>query len=153
VGTTIYKVENSGFTVIAGKYIYPGDIIRLERVGNVFNIKLNGVVIHTKAAISDELYIRAGIYTGAGHKLDALRASFSSAYTAKLNSTSGITSLGTSASANIGGVALGVTGGVAPYSYLWSSGETTANINSKPAGIFYPLIKRKKAEIIYIYRS
>jgi hypothetical protein len=136
LGSTIYKVENNVFTVIPGKYVYPGDIIRLERVGTTFNLKLNGVVIHTKTGIGDELYIRAGIYTAAGHKLEALRASFPSTYTAKLNYTAAITALSTSASGNTGAVTVGVSGGVAPYSYLWSSGETTANISSKPAGSY-----------------
>ncbi|MEI6410833.1 MAG: choice-of-anchor L domain-containing protein [Bacteroidota bacterium] len=35
-----------------------------------------------------------------------------------------------------GKITLSVTGGTTPYGYKWSSGETTANINNKPSGVY-----------------
>jgi len=35
-----------------------------------------------------------------------------------------------------GSVSLTVNGGAAPFSYLWSSGQTTANINGLPSGVY-----------------
>jgi len=37
---------------------------------------------------------------------------------------------------NNGSVKLTITGGVAPYSYLWSNGETTQNINNLVSGVY-----------------
>lgn len=47
-------------------------------------------------------------------------------------------------SPNSGYILLNVTGGVAPYTYLWSNGATTKNLSNVPAGDYQVLVKDNK---------
>jgi gliding motility-associated-like protein len=47
-------------------------------------------------------------------------------------------------SPNSGNILLNVTGGVAPYSYLWSNGANTKNLTNVPAGDYQVLVKDTK---------
>jgi gliding motility-associated-like protein len=44
----------------------------------------------------------------------------------------------------VGSILSGATSGVSPYTYLWSSGETTANITNKPKGFYTVTITDSK---------
>lgn len=55
------------------------------------------------------------------------------ALTLTLNSVTDVTCNG----ANDGAIDLGVTGGTAPYSYLWSTGDTTQDISGLGQGTYY----------------
>lgn len=44
----------------------------------------------------------------------------------------------------VGSIFSGVTAGVPPYTYIWSSGETTANITNKPKGFYTVTITDSK---------
>lgn len=45
---------------------------------------------------------------------------------------------------NSGNILLNVTGGVAPYTYLWSNGANTKNLTNVPAGDYQVLVKDTK---------
>jgi RHS repeat-associated protein len=105
-----------------------GDVFKISREGSQFKYYKNGVVIRTVSANAAlPLYVRADILDNA-QTSPLVTASFDAKVLIKPTIT------GTSATANTGTISLNVEGGRAPYTYSWSSGETTSSISSKAFG-------------------
>ncbi|MCX6258914.1 MAG: choice-of-anchor J domain-containing protein, partial [Bacteroidia bacterium] len=63
-------------------------------------------------------------------------ASFTVTQPAAITASSTITNVSCFGS-NTGSVSMTISGGITPYTYHWSNGATTLNINNVPAGIYY----------------
>jgi len=122
---TFYCYEGTAGAAI--KTWQPGDVFRIAREGTSLKYYHNGTVVRTLTAPSHELWVRSIIYSGMA---PAVVSSFQSRLFLDANVT------GTGFADGTGSISLGVRGGTAPFTYLWSSGETTSAISGKSRGIY-----------------
>jgi len=129
-GQTASIFENSWGAVDNGTQWQLGDVLRISREGSAVKYYRNGQVIRTVSTdASKELKVKTFIYSNAG-TAPAMTASFDSRLFVVGNVT------GVNASGQGGAISVSVTGGTAPYTYQWSSGETTASIANKQIGTY-----------------
>ncbi|HEU5292147.1 MAG TPA: LamG-like jellyroll fold domain-containing protein [Cyclobacteriaceae bacterium] len=103
-----------------------GDVFRIEKTMDSVKYFKNGALLRKVAANAANSYIvDASI---ASSSLPAVRMSVDASVIIKPTVTS------VNSNGQNGAISLTVVGGTAPYTYLWSSGETTANISGKPKG-------------------
>jgi len=137
VSGTVYSPLSNAFDINSGSIIIyesgaskgtfykvrEGDVFRISREGTNVKYYWNGVVLRTVACDpSLPLQIRSALYNSNG---PIVTSSF--AVPAQVHAT--IIAGDTTGSINVS-----VTGGTAPYSYSWSSGESTSSITNKTNG-------------------
>ncbi|MEI9922009.1 MAG: RHS repeat-associated core domain-containing protein [Bacteroidota bacterium] len=105
----------------------PGDVMRIERSAGVLTYYQNGVVLRTQANVTIDCRVKISINTGSGPRI-----------TSSFDSTPIIIPVvtGTGVADNTGSISTVVSGGTSPYTYLWSSGETTSGVSSKARGSY-----------------
>lgn len=131
VGSTgiIYTQEGSVGTSTFGNYT-SGDVFRISREGSQVKYYRNGGVIRTVSVDpSLRLWARVNIYA-TNQTTPVVTASFD----AKVLIYPDVTGAGGGMSS--GGITTTVAGGKSPYTYSWSSGETTSSISNKAAGTY-----------------
>lgn len=106
----------------------PNDVFRISREGDLIKYYRNGTVIRTISTNhGNELRVKTLLrYQGKG--TSAVTASFDA-----LLIMQGTIS-GMQGSTETGNISVAVTGGTPPYTYNWSSGETTNTVTNKPSG-------------------
>ena len=115
----------SGFYVSIITYSI-GDILRVSREGNFVKYYQNGVLIRSAGISRSQAWtVKALVEVGS---TPAVRCSFD--VQMALNRT--ITPVQPNATG--GAIQVAPTGGTSPYTYLWSSGETTSSITNKNKG-------------------
>lgn len=128
----IYKVVGSVLTYICA--YKKSDVVRIERVGSAYNLKLNGVVVHTLTANSGlNLKIKAAVKNSAYANIGA---SFYDSTATSFNNFISVTPtiIHSNWAANDGEISL-VPKSAGSYSYLWSpSEETEYEIGGKEPG-------------------
>jgi RHS repeat-associated protein len=105
----------------------PGDVMRIERTGSSLMYKLNGVTIRTTSWSSIDWRVSIAIQAGKAPRV-----------TSSFDATPIIvgTVTGTATPDNTAAISTSVSGGTSPYSYSWSSGETTSSISGKARGTY-----------------
>lgn len=122
----LYTYEGSTLTTV-GTWA-AGDIFKLSREGSQVKYYQNGQEIRSVACNTDlRLRIKTSQYNGTGPVIGA-------SFEPKLIVRNKIT--GTGRANNSGNIELTVSGGTPPYTYNWSSGETTNVISNKPRGTY-----------------
>ncbi|PZR05814.1 MAG: hypothetical protein DI539_24790, partial [Flavobacterium psychrophilum] len=107
---------------------FSGDIYRISREGSQMKYYRNGTVIRT-ISTNAALGLSVKVLMSSGTS-PIVNCSMQSILQLKAN-VSSIESLN-----GKGGISITALGGTTPYTYLWSSGETTASIANKTAGTY-----------------
>jgi RHS repeat-associated protein len=115
---------SSQYAIAVGE---PGDVLRVERSGGNLVYSQNGVVIRSVAMANTEWRLKVSIQGGSAGRI-------TSSFDATPMIIGDIT--GTNHADNTAAISTTVQGGVAPYTYSWSSGETTSSISGKPRGTY-----------------
>jgi RHS repeat-associated protein len=106
----------------------PGDVMRIDRSGTTITYSMNGNTIRTWAVGNNwELKVKVAVHTGSSPR-------FVSSFGPQLLIAGTVTA--TSVADDTAGVSVTPSGGTAPYTYSWSSGETTSSISSKARGTY-----------------
>jgi hypothetical protein len=125
---TIY--ENGNLISSHGTYT-TGETFRISREGALIKYYRGGTVIRS-LTVSADLVLNADVSVNTvGGYVPPVTVSFDR----QLMVTPVVTTL-SNVIAEDGGIALTVSGGDAPYTYAWSSGETTSSIANKPVGSY-----------------
>ncbi len=113
------------------------DVIRVERTGTTFRIKLNGTVVDSLLnADTKEMHIKVCLYAYDA-KIKNLRCSFAAQYQSLPVFNTSVNSLVGTSSGNSGSIDLSVSGGTGTYSYHWlPDNETTQDIANKTTGTY-----------------
>lgn len=107
-----------------------GDIFRISREGNLVKYYKNGVVLRSVTANpASVLRIKTAIKLQ-GKSTPNITTSFD----CQLILQGAVTGL--EGSSGSGSISLSVSGGAAPYTYNWSSGEQTSSLSNKPQGSY-----------------
>ena len=121
-----------GSTGTAFSSIASGDIIKISREGSQMKYYKNGTVFRTVTTDATlQLHVMAMIDILSGNT-PALTASFDS----QLILRASITGAGGTSSDGAISLTTASLGGTSPYTYSWSSGETTSSISGKAAGSY-----------------
>lgn len=102
-----------------------GDVLRVGREGEWINYYQNGVLVRSVASPSSEFLI-ADVSISQG-VVPPITSSFASGVHI-------VPTVSYATTSNSASVSLSISGGYPPYSYLWSTGETTSSILDKPIG-------------------
>ena len=107
-----------------------GDVFKVSREGSSVKYYKNGTVFRTVSVSAVfELKAKAVVYYS-GNRCPLMTQSFDT----KLSALATVKDVGTTA--DDGAVTLTAAGGTTPYTYSWTSGETTASISGKPVGSY-----------------
>jgi RHS repeat-associated protein len=141
--TTFHTIQYAIYITTAGPlYIYEsgtnrgqlafarkGDVCRVAREGASIKYYLNGTLLRTIAADPNlELWTKTSMSTG---RTPVITSSFDSQ---ELQMQASVT--GSGYTNGTGNISLTVSGGTTPYTYTWSSGETTSTITDKTRGSY-----------------
>lgn len=121
-------LENGSSQGIVG-YLTEGDVFKIAREGtSSIKYYINGVLMRTVTGVTDALVVDASILIGT---VPQINTSFDRKIVVRpfLTYPAEATNTG-------GAVALNAVGGHAPYTYSWSSSETTASISNKSRGLY-----------------
>ncbi|GHN02365.1 hypothetical protein WSM22_38540 [Cytophagales bacterium WSM2-2] len=119
-----YEMQHDNGGSVIG-YWQVGDVIRIARVGGTVRFYQNKTEIGTPVQNANELVAKSIIYNGSS---PAVTSSFNIPVTLSVSVTP------TGSSSPTGAIAVTASGGTAPYTYSWSSGEQTSTISNKGAG-------------------
>jgi hypothetical protein len=107
-----------------------GDVFRIEREGSLIKYYRNGVLLRSvSVSPALELKMKASLSVS-GSNTPYIISSFESQLVVFGNV------VGLEGNQGSGSVSLSVSGGTAPYSYSWLSGEQTSSIIDKPRGTY-----------------
>lgn len=127
-GSAYYSYEGVTTTSL-GTWV-SGDIIRISRQGSQVKYSRNGSVVRTvSVTASARLKIKASIYT-IGKSTPVVTTSFDAQIVLMP------TIVGVEGPAGTGSISLAAWGATSPYTYSWSSGETTSSITNKAHGTY-----------------
>jgi len=119
---------NEQYTSASLGSFFSGDVYRVSREGSQMKYYRNGTLIRTVSTdASLGLYVKALVNSG---NSPIVNCSMESVLQLKA-SIAGINAVN-----GHGSISLTVNGGTLPYTYLWSSGETTSSITNKAAGTY-----------------
>jgi hypothetical protein len=125
---TLYVGESSWGGIDAGNPWQVGDVFRIARAGSTISYYRNGVLFRSVTTNpNQELSIKAYIFSG-------LTPVVTSSFDCRLFPVATIT--GTNGLGQNGSISVSTTGGQAPYTYLWSSGETSSSVSGKVNGTY-----------------
>jgi RHS repeat-associated protein len=108
--------------------IKPGDVFRVSREGSTVKYYRNGVVLRSVTTAA------AGLMVADVSLLQGTVPPVITSFTAPLLATEIITPLSLSPGSNMGSIEVRALGGISPFTYQWSTGETTASVNNKGPG-------------------
>jgi len=119
---------NEQYTSASLGSFFSGDVYRVSREGSQMKYYRNGILIRTVSTdASLGLYVKALVNSGSS---PIVNCSMESVLQLKA-SVAGIEYLN-----GKGSIAITPTGGTSPYTYSWSSGETTSSITNINAGLY-----------------
>jgi len=124
----IYILENGTSAGVFG-YLIEGDVLRIAREStNSIVYYINGVAVRTVANVTDALLVDASVLIGT---VPQINVSFDRKVVVRpvLTYPSETTNTG-------GAINLNASGGNAPYTFSWSSSETTPGISNKARGLY-----------------
>jgi RHS repeat-associated protein len=117
-----------GTSLTSGTVYQAGDVFRITRMGNSMKYSINGVDVRSVAVDPTlQLEIKCSLYYK-NHTAPVVRASFDAQIIVQGLLTPSDGPNGTA------GMSVSTNGGTAPYSFNWSSGESTASIANKTKG-------------------
>ncbi len=111
-----------------------GSIFRIERLNNQIKFYKNNVLLTTitNNGIPSKSFVVNGVIQSNGSSITLAKSSF----VKPLTMTSSVTDVHCQSATNLGSISISVSGGLQPYTYLWSNGATTASLNSIKSGIY-----------------
>ena len=111
-----------------------GSIFRIERLNNQIKFYKNGVLLTTitNSGIPSKSFVVNGVIQSNGSSITLAKSSF----VKPLTMTSSVTDVHCQSATNLGSISISVSGGMQPYTYLWSNGVTSASLNSIKSGIY-----------------
>lgn len=130
----IYRYLNGASTLLGAYDV--GDIIRIDRIGNALNFKINNAILSTvtvpTATLSKTWKIK-GMINSSGSKLTEVGCSSPLFRAMEINPTQidAYCVPGTGAK-----IDLHARGGLPPYNFSWSNSATTEIISGMPAGVY-----------------
>jgi hypothetical protein len=111
-----------------------GSIFRIERLNNQIKFYKNGVLLTTitNNGIPSKAFVVNGVIQSNGSSITLGKSSF----VKPLTMTSSVTDVHCQSTTNLGSISISISGGIQPYTYLWSNGATTASLNSIKSGVY-----------------
>ncbi|MCB9232463.1 MAG: PKD domain-containing protein [Bacteroidia bacterium] len=136
---TLYIREETGHFQTYG-VVAPGDILRIDRFGPNIEYRKNGALLRTTSTDPGKyLFVDCALYTNGFTLKDVFAGNCTSYFPPPLLDITGSVTQESCGNAD-GGISVTVSGGTPPYSYAWSTSETTASITGKQAGNYSVIV-------------
>lgn len=143
INGSLLQVWESGVSKGTFGSCVTGDVLRISREAGAIKYYRNGALIYTSAVAAASFNLRPDVsINNVGAKIPTITASFDQTLVVRA-----IPKNPTMAN-NDGAISVSATGGYAPVTYSWSSGETTASISNKPRGTYTVTVTDAQGRVV-----